>query len=385
METDLPLGIFLASLLIISGIASLFLFLVPQSPDPAKRRSVDYFRYYFLFSCLAYCSFGLRDVFPFLVAVFFTHLLFLISTYCVLFGTLCRYQRMNQFHVRMGIVHIILYTLVQVALAFAYPDYILVRVVMIYVNMTAVLLYTLSQFTRFSRQEVYNERLLSICVGVFTLSIFCVPIAYYATNDLALFNGIMLLMQSTLVVLLFGAFFYTFSMDAIVQLEKNVSVDLMTGLYNRHFFIEQAGRFLKSARRHEFPVSVILCDIDNFRNINNEYGHQVGDKSIIHLAETLKSMTRQEDILARFGSEELIALLPQTKLESATLLANRLMNKINRVKVPDVDLNITASFGVTNIDQYVDIESSIRAVSLALIASREKGGNSISVDPNITA
>lgn len=378
---DDSLSILIASLLLNSAIACAFMFLVPRDPGTARGTSVVYFRRYFIYSCMAYVSFGIREYIPPLFSILLFNGFLLASAYSVLFGALKRYSQINQNTSKLALTHILLFALAQTALGYFVPDQVVLRVVMVYVNMTGVLLYTLSLFMRFNGKELYSERLLGVCLAVFTLSVFLIPVAFFASNDQNQFPSIMMLVQNALIILLFGAFFYTFSIDAIRQLEGHVKIDLMTGLYNRQFFIEQAQKFVKSAQRHQFPITVVLCDLDRFRELNNRQSHLAGDKAIYHVAERMKLATREEDILARFSGEEFIALLPQTELGSAVNLAERLKKDIgeNAIQFEDKNFYVTASFGVTIINTKTDVESSLKLVNAALCESIEKGGNCVSV------
>lgn len=378
---DSSFSILIASLLLNSVIACAFLFLVPQDATNSRGSSIIYFRRYFVYSCVAYVSFGIRDFIPDLLSIFVFNGFLLASAYSVLLGAMERYAKITGLVKKLGMSHILLFALVQTALGYFYPHYTVIRVVLVYVNMTGVLLYTLSLFMRFNGKELYSERLLGICLAVFTLSIFLIPVAFFASNDQSQFPSIMMLVQNALIILLFGAFFYTFSIDAIRQLEGHVKIDLMTGLYNRNFFIEQAHKFVKSAQRHQFPITVVLCDLDNFRALNNSQSHLAGDKAILHVAERLKGATRDEDILARFSGEEFIALLPQTQLDSAVHLAERLRQNIGDtpIQFEENSFHITASFGVTTMNSKVDVEASLKLVNKALCESMEKGGNCVTV------
>lgn len=376
---DTYLLIFVISLLVNSAIACTFMFFIPRDSEAFHDSSVVYFRRYFIYSCLAYVSFALREYGPLILSVCLFNGLLLASAYSILLGALNRYRTTSRTCSVIALLHIGLFTLIQCLLAWFYPEYSLARVALIYVNVTGVLLYTLSLFFRFSGDKIYRERLLSVCLGVLTLSVFIIPIAYFASSNEHFFISIMLLVQNALTILLFGAFFYTFWMDAMSHVQRHVSIDLMTGLYNRQFFMEQSKKFLNAAKRHEFPITIVLCDLDSFRQINENYTHSAGDKAILHVAAKLKEATRDEDILARFSGEEFIALLPQTGLESSVKLAERLRHMITdqAVQNGDISFHVTASFGVAILNAKADIETSLVAVNKALKKSIEQGGNKV--------
>jgi len=107
------------------------------------------------------------------------------------------------------------------------------------------------------------------------------------------------------------------------QLEELAYTDPLTKLNNRRLFLEEAKRMIEYARRYGEPLSLIMMDIDNFKNINDEYGHDIGDLALKKLAEVVRRNIRSSDLAARFGGEEFVILLPRTDEKGAELVAER--------------------------------------------------------------
>lgn len=105
---------------------------------------------------------------------------------------------------------------------------------------------------------------------------------------------------------------------------KEAMLDELTGIHNRRYFMEYAGRELFKARRHHNAMALIMLDIDHFKTVNDTYGHAVGDQVLIALANALRNGIRQSDMVARYGGEEFVILLPETGMESACRLADKL-------------------------------------------------------------
>lgn len=125
-------------------------------------------------------------------------------------------------------------------------------------------------------------------------------------------------------------------------------VDELTGLHNRRFFFAEASTGLSIAGRHQQPFSVLMVDLDHFKQINDVHGHAMGDR-ILQIASTLlKAQTRDGDTLARFGGEEFVLALPNTDEEGAEQLADRILEALRAIKfVTDQgSLRVTASIGV---------------------------------------
>jgi diguanylate cyclase (GGDEF)-like protein/PAS domain S-box-containing protein len=134
------------------------------------------------------------------------------------------------------------------------------------------------------------------------------------------------------------------------EFRKQANTDSLTELYNRRYFIDHAEREFYRAKRHLRIVSLISIDIDHFKNINDSYGHPAGDKVLISVAKCLLPCIRQEDILARIGGEEFSILLPETTLQSAKAVAERIrLNQSNLSLEGEWNgkITVTVSIGVT--------------------------------------
>jgi diguanylate cyclase (GGDEF)-like protein/PAS domain S-box-containing protein len=134
------------------------------------------------------------------------------------------------------------------------------------------------------------------------------------------------------------------------EFRKQANTDSLTELYNRRYFIDHAEREFYRAKRHLRIVSLISIDIDHFKNINDSYGHPAGDKVLISVAKCLLPCIRQEDILARIGGEEFSILLPETTLQSAKAVAERIrLNQSNLSLEGEWNgkITLTVSIGVT--------------------------------------
>jgi len=108
------------------------------------------------------------------------------------------------------------------------------------------------------------------------------------------------------------------------KLEIEAITDPLTGLYNRRFFFKLADKFMSESIRHNKPLSLIMLDIDFFKEINDKYGHPIGDQVIQFVASKTKSLLRKEDITARIGGEEYLVLLPNTNAKAAELIAEKI-------------------------------------------------------------
>jgi len=166
------------------------------------------------------------------------------------------------------------------------------------------------------------------------------------------------------------------------QLIIEASTDALSKLYNRRYFMDISKLMLETSKRYTQDLSLFMIDIDNFKNVNDTYGHEVGDRAIISCANTFKSIARHSDIVTRYGGEEFIILLPQTSLKDGLILAERIRRAINKtpIEVSDTqDLCISISIGVTQVNQDKDtsIGELIQRADKALYLAKDAGRNTV--------
>lgn len=162
------------------------------------------------------------------------------------------------------------------------------------------------------------------------------------------------------------------------MLELLSTTDQLTGLYNRRHLENYLRNELERSERYGSHLSVILLDIDRFKAINDNQGHDVGDMVLISLAKTLKKNTRITDVAGRWGGEEFLILLPGTGAEASAFLAEKLRKALLERKHGPVD-RITASFGVAEYRSGDTIGSLIKRADQGLYAAKENGRNQVVV------
>ena len=145
---------------------------------------------------------------------------------------------------------------------------------------------------------------------------------------------------------------------AYEERDRVAGTDSLTGLFNRRFFLEMAEREWSLAKRHETPLSLILLDVDHLKRVNDLYGQDLGDEVLRGLAQTLQATVRSEDLLARYGAERFVVLLPQITLPEATWgMAERLRRLLEDSvwRAPSGDeIKMTVSLGVSTFDAAQD-------------------------------
>ncbi len=163
--------------------------------------------------------------------------------------------------------------------------------------------------------------------------------------------------------------------EALTTIKKITNTDPLTGILNRRALEKIIKREISFARRHNLPLSFVMIDIDRFKRINDTYGHEVGDYVLKSFAKIIHKSIRHEDILARFGGEEFILLLPNTNIDSALEVCERIRQKIEKTKFKGIKEKITASFGIAELlqtDEGVDV---LKRADDALYEAKRKGRN----------
>ena len=156
-----------------------------------------------------------------------------------------------------------------------------------------------------------------------------------------------------------------------------VNTDSLTLLANRRFFIDFLAKAMAFAKRHDQALSVIMADLDNFKSLNDTYGHQAGDQVLATFGQVMQANIRQEDLAARFGGEEFILMLPGTTLENATILAERLRESLENLTFPPLETRVTASFGIAQYRLDDTFEKLIKRADEGLYAAKAAGRNRV--------
>ncbi|MCK5011562.1 MAG: GGDEF domain-containing protein, partial [Deltaproteobacteria bacterium] len=166
------------------------------------------------------------------------------------------------------------------------------------------------------------------------------------------------------------------------RVQELAITDELTGLYNRRAFQKALDKELRRSKRYKKPLSLIMLDIDGFKEINDKFGHQAGDGVLRSLALNLQRAIREIDFLARYGGDEFAVILPETEAKQAAVLAERLKKTVKNYTVDAGGslCNITLSIGVADVSASVDSEDDlISRADRVLYISKENGGDSVEV------
>jgi diguanylate cyclase (GGDEF)-like protein len=166
------------------------------------------------------------------------------------------------------------------------------------------------------------------------------------------------------------------------EVQSLALTDPLTGLQNRRSFFDLGRIELARSQRMERPFCCLMLDLDHFKKINDQHGHLIGDLVLQEFARRSKRSVREADLIGRFGGEELVVFLPETDLETALQVAERLRQSIEKtpIKISDQELHITVSIGVSRRDENtLELETLIARADQAMYIAKHRGRNQVAM------
>lgn len=175
--------------------------------------------------------------------------------------------------------------------------------------------------------------------------------------------------------------------EAVERIEELLNIDSLTGVNNRRHLFDVLTEEINRYSRGNMAFSVLLMDIDNFKRINDTYGHLAGDKILCRIAASLSESSRIIDTFGRYGGEEFLIVLPQTPLEGAATKAKKVRQQVESLTFPGIakDLRITVSIGVAEYRRDEHIDNTLLRADQALYAAKDKGRNRVATEDEAAA
>ncbi|QLI80966.1 GGDEF domain-containing protein [Chitinibacter fontanus] len=165
------------------------------------------------------------------------------------------------------------------------------------------------------------------------------------------------------------------------ELARLATQDPLTGLYNRRAFETEAAKAIYTADRHQRPCSVLFLDIDHFKSINDQFGHAIGDEVLQKTAEKIITLLRCSDLVARWGGEEFVLLLPDTPLEQALVVGEKILDAIRSLQLFNTQIQITISGGLVERQLNTPLEHTLQQADMLLYQAKQSGRNRLASAP----
>ena len=167
------------------------------------------------------------------------------------------------------------------------------------------------------------------------------------------------------------------------ELERAAQLDYLTGIYNRRAIEDLARRAIAASRRHGMPMAMMIVDVDHFKRINDQFGHETGDQALMETVRRLRESLRSEDLVGRLGGEEFVAILPNTDAASALAAAERVRVAFadTPMRFENESVTVTISAGVALLapgDQ--QFSHLLRRADRAMYAAKNAGRNQVMLD-----
>ncbi|MEZ5490610.1 MAG: GGDEF domain-containing protein [Gammaproteobacteria bacterium] len=173
--------------------------------------------------------------------------------------------------------------------------------------------------------------------------------------------------------------------DENKELAALVRTDELTGLFNFRYFLQAVELEMERSRRSDQPTTLIMMDIDHFKDFNDAYGHEAGNKALASIARVLKNAIRRLDIPCRYGGEEFAIILPDTPLSAGVMFANRLRHLVERARIQlsGTEVQLTSSFGVDTFtkNDEASVYGFIERVDKLLYDAKTEGRNQVQYPP----
>ena len=369
----------LLTLVALIGIA--FTFALPKPKHKHKSKAAHYARLFLVFTTLAQIALSLRHVGYREVYILCYNLFLLLSAWLVFISVAKRYGHAIRGRYRYAIAgHLLVVELLTMHFYWN-QDSVMMRDALMLFNCAIPLLMTLSRIRHYlSRESMGNWVLMFSLVVALFITLIGGPLylfVFVGSSEQQTMVGLISIISLQMLFLLGFAVSIMYSL--LERLRLRVFTDALTGAKNRHFYYEMAPKLCAFAERQQQNLSVVVCDIDHFKSINDRFGHLAGDYALKHFARVIQSMLRKEDTLIRMGGEEFLILSVQSDVAEASQLAERLRSEVNayEVRFQNHRFRLTASFGVVEIKQNNDLFDSVKEADAALYEAKHTGRNQV--------
>ncbi|MBT1452045.1 GGDEF domain-containing protein [Glaciecola sp. XM2] len=354
--------------------------------SPARRvaeltPSVNSFMTMFAVIAAAFAVFALRALIPIWISLTLANGLFLLSAYCAKRGFVYRsgHSPPQLLKDREVWVNISILTIVNTGIFYLWIDNFAIRATITSVYIAYVFYSSINKIPKNPQDKSDGEKIAQFAIYV---TVFFTPLSatfHWFDQSYFVYMSTLMFTQAIAVTSLLGAFLSLLTSDLIEEHYHNSVIDPLTGVYNRRFFNDKASKLLGFSRKTDNSHGVIVTDIDDFKDINDKYGHAAGDEALVKFAKIISQTVRSSDVVARFGGEEFVILLPSSSQDETAMLAKRLCEEISNCVIATTagDVSITASFGVSMVKEPNQLQASLEIADAAMYKAKGAGKNRV--------
>lgn len=234
---------------------------------------------------------------------------------------------------------------------------------------------------RITRPERMVSIMLLVGMLIMLMRVFMVPDDGFLNLTMSSpMQGIVFTYGALLPVIATSGFLLMCGQRLNKDLSRLATIDSLTGVYNRRTMTELANKAIAASKRHGRALSMLILDIDHFKRINDQFGHEAGDSALCRVVEIMQKVLRESDVIARIGGEEFVGILPDTDEISAGHLAERLREHLDAsdFSISGWPVQLRASIGVCSLGPAIsDLESLLRETDRAMYAAKRGGRNRV--------
>lgn len=370
-------GLF-ASVLLICLSSALFFRFIPVQFERLQRIITYYFMVFFLGIIISYLFLGFQKVFEPGLVTAISNLLYIVGFHAMRHGLKIRQtEKISHLHTNKWFwLHVVVFSIVQCGVLVFYINDGFYRILFVTLNLILITFSSLAYIRKDKNHSTKGENVARVAIWVIAL-LLCMTVVVLLRSDnmqeYLIFAIPIQVLNVHIAVLSLCTLLLSESIDTHYS---NSITDSLTGLYNRRFFMKRTKNILADHTNNDKPCVLIACDIDHFKCINDEHGHDMGDKAITAFADLITQHIPSHAVAARIGGEEFAIFLPNTVTEEAEKLANKLRKKTQQITIKnDTDnaLTFTASFGVAVFTQEADIQKFLLAADEAMYFAKSVG------------
>lgn len=366
---------------VVLGIASVLLFqFLPSAINPEQRKSRKYFILFFAAASAAFAVFAvLVKVLNPVAALLANSGLYIFSIHCLYHGLLVRKNKSAKrlMQNKCMLANILFILIFQYIGHVYFPEYAHIRVAVFNVNLIVLFFSCLPLVADKNSQ---GEETVRYAIYAMSFVVVLLIISVQMPSTFEYYSLIVMGVQALQFHVWLGALSALIMSDNIQMHYQNSVTDSMTGVPNRRYFVAQVKSAIKVGQQKKQPMAMVICDIDHFKSVNDQYGHETGDTVIKEFAKGLKAILRSDDTLARMGGEEFAVFLPNTTKAEAVKLAERMRSATEELlisSVKDEPISVTASFGIASFEDAADINHYLSAADHAMYEAKKSGRNRV--------